>query len=402
MGLVGSFKRSLKKGEKELKKAGRKVDGTIGITGGKKILKTTDQQVRKHIPGGWKTVALVAGGAAAMPYLTAGAAGGAGAIGGAGAAGGAMGGLSTGGAILGGAQLGLGALGLYQSNKNANKMADLTKEQIAMQRDIGNRQMDIAEGYYSDWKDNYSPYEHQMLSETFSPNSGDYESVNFGINPLEYDNSRYGVDTAEQLAYYNDPRVNYAVNAASGDVSAEFDGQRQHILSMLSERGVNPNSGAYASINRDLGIRAALARTSAKNSARIGEASRLENQDIARNNYYNERDYARTVTDDARLVGNQRQNDATNWGRKRELDNQGYARKFDMLNMGRNLQSNSAAGMSSAAATAGNAGNTSANMLNTYANASGDSARLMMGGLGSLMNSGGGGYNKDYWDSLDG
>jgi len=284
-----------------------------------------------------------------------------------------------------------GVYGANKASKSADNQARIAERQGEAAADLGNRQADLAEEQWGYYKDIYQPGEKALNKEAFSAGGlPAYKAVNYGTTPLAYDKTKYGLDKAKQIEYFNDPRVARAASMAGADVASGVAGQERQALRGLAERGMNLTPGALIAMKKDLGVRGAAATAGASNRARLGEATRLEGQDVARQDYYNNRDYARTIAEDARMTGNLRLNDATNWDRQLGLNNIGFARKVDALSLGKGLPANASSGLANAANTMQSVGGTASNMAGIYGNQANQGAQLATTGLSSLA----GAFNK--------
>lgn len=157
---------------------------------------------------------------------------------------------------------------------------------------VGNRALDLQEEYMNwqkDFYDELKPQMKQIMQQEYdiaaankqrADEYADYERETY--RPLE----KGIVKAAEE--YDTEAKREQLGRQAAGDVSQAFGVTRGQLSRDLQQRGIRPNSGAFAMLNTKLATQEALARAGAATNARnqaedLGYARKLDAAGLGRN-----------------------------------------------------------------------------------------------------------------------
>lgn len=270
--------------------------------------------------------------------------------------------------------LGVGSMaaGIYSSNqasKAADQQANIANSQVALQAQVANKQLDLANQQWDLYKSQIFPLEQQASQLGISAQQ---LAKQRGQKDLQLYNDYYAplqqklVSTAEQGIT---PQIDRVRRQAALDVDKQFAAAKNSYQVGLSRRGIQPDSGAALSFDRQSGLQQGAARADAMNTAAENEIQR------ARTQGFNEM--------------------ATALGRQPTA-----LAPSQSVNSGGLSPATVGSALNGAGYTAGSGARTAADMTSMYGNAA---AGAMQGGLSMAGNiyklANGGGFNFGNWGS---
>lgn len=154
------------------------------------------------------------------------------------------------------------------ANEAARKQAAIAQDQWDTQKSFFPKVMALA-----DRDDARS----QRLADQQEEDAGFYR----GISQHQFDRSKLSEPYQDQMyglvdSYANGDQERKAVGEASADVDREFSDSMGMNSRSMTRLGVNPNSGAYGSMMKQMGIARALGSAGAQNNARTQARNKAE------------------------------------------------------------------------------------------------------------------------------
>lgn len=327
-----------------------------------------------------RNIALMAAGAAALPYLGPAAAGGGGAAGAGGTA------LTTAAlpasSVITGTSLAASAPSLLSSiltsaasaavpaivgqiaGRGGQRRAEEAMGQVNRAADFGmdiaGRQADMGEDIWNRFKEKYGALEDNITADALKGQapyqSNANELKNVGVRLDSFKPRRTDVNSSQ---YGSDPRVESEVGKAVADVRNTYRKNRNAENTRMQQYGIDPNSSRFAGLNRELDLGQAADESATGTRTRAGVSEYFDNRDWGRMGELDNRDLGLATTLDNRDYGRAVGLDERDFSRSNLLSQQDRQYRLEALNQGMNLPN-------AASASLGAAGNTARGSAQLY------------------------------------